>query len=112
MDKNRLGPQLADAMRDFLIQMDVPDEDILIERRSRSTYENATESAKVLDRLNINSVILVTEATHLERSLRCFRAQGIAVTTRVQRHELQPVLIGNQRHGREILSRRRDHIRA
>lgn len=79
VDPDRRGPHLGDAMRNFLVELAVNDEDILVEREARSTYENALKTAEILRSKNIESVVLVTEALHMERSVRCFRAQGIRV---------------------------------
>jgi uncharacterized SAM-binding protein YcdF (DUF218 family) len=77
VDPQREGPTLAEAMRDFMQQMGVPEQDLILETESRSTYENALYSAKVLGRRGVEKIILVTDATHLDRSTRCFAAQGI-----------------------------------
>jgi len=73
------GPTLAEAMRDFLLRHGVAQGDLLIEDRSRTTYENAAETAKLLRRRVIGKVVLVTDALHLLRAQRCFEAQGIEV---------------------------------
>ena len=77
---NRKGPFLAEAMQDFMLQLGISKEDILLETRSRTTFENALYSANVLGDHQIKSVILVTDATHLHRGVLCFEAQGIKAT--------------------------------
>jgi uncharacterized SAM-binding protein YcdF (DUF218 family) len=74
---DREGPTLAEAMRDFMLQLGVPQDDLILENESRSTYENAVHSAEVLRRREISNVLLVTDATHLDRSIACFAAQDI-----------------------------------
>ena len=71
---------LAAVMRDLLIQFGVEDQDIVLEDSSRSTYENAVEAAQILRQRGINDVVLVTDAPHLPRAVRCFAAQGLRVT--------------------------------
>jgi uncharacterized SAM-binding protein YcdF (DUF218 family) len=66
-------------MRDFLVQLEVPAADILVEDRSRTTWENAVEAHKVLKPLGIHKILLVTDAAHLCRAERCFRNQGMEV---------------------------------
>lgn len=73
------GPASADAMSDFLITQGVPKEDILVEGRSRTTYQNAVESCKLLRKHEIGTTMLVTDAGHLPRGVGCFRRQGIEV---------------------------------
>jgi uncharacterized SAM-binding protein YcdF (DUF218 family) len=73
------GPPLAHLMRDFLVQLGVDANDILVEDQSRTTYENAVETRKLLGQQGIEKIILVTEATHLYRAERCFRHVGFDV---------------------------------
>jgi uncharacterized SAM-binding protein YcdF (DUF218 family) len=72
-------PTLSAVMREFLTGHGVRDGDVIVEDRSRSTYENAVESARLLKARGLRKVILVTDAAHMERSVRCFRKQGVAV---------------------------------
>ncbi len=80
VDPNRLGPTLADAMADlFRERFGIDDKHLLIESNSRTTYENAVESCRLLKEKGLNRIALVTDATHLHRSTLCFRKQGIEV---------------------------------
>jgi uncharacterized SAM-binding protein YcdF (DUF218 family) len=72
-------PPCADLMAALLRQLGVKESDLLIENTSRTTYENAVESRKLLDKLAAGKVILVTEGIHLHRAALCFRKQGVAV---------------------------------
>lgn len=73
------GPALAVAMRDFLVQLGVKPSDIVVEDNSRTTYENAVESQNLLDKLGVTRIVLVTDATHMPRAVRCFRRRGLEV---------------------------------
>ena len=79
VDPESSGPSCADLMCDFLVKLGVDASDLRVEPNSRSTYENAVECRKLLDRQGIKKVILVTEATHMARAVLCFRKQGIDV---------------------------------
>ena len=70
-------PTVAEAMREFLISLGVAPADIILEEQSRSTYENAVESSRLLDKRGLTKVILVTDAYHMARSMACFRKQGL-----------------------------------
>jgi uncharacterized SAM-binding protein YcdF (DUF218 family) len=70
------GPALAEVMRDFLLNLGVSASDILLEDQSRTTFENAVECRRILAPREIHRIVLVTDATHMYRSLRCFSAQG------------------------------------
>lgn len=69
------GPQKpADAMADLLVEWGVPREAILLERRSKNTYENALFSKELLAERGIRDVLVVTSAAHMPRSLAVFRS--------------------------------------
>jgi uncharacterized SAM-binding protein YcdF (DUF218 family) len=76
----------AELMRDFLVQLAVDPSDLWVEANSRSTYENAVESRKVLERQGVRKILLVTEAWHMRRASLCFRRQGIDVVPAACHH--------------------------
>jgi len=88
VEDERPGPALAVAMRDFLVRMGVRPEDILTEDGARSTYENAVNTRELLRPLDVDRVALVTDATHMNRASRCFRAQGIEVVPAACNHRV------------------------
>ena len=73
----KTGPVMAEVMRDFLVEQGVSAEDVIIENESRSTYENASKTAYLLKEKGIHSVLVVSDATHLIRGVRCFRKLGL-----------------------------------
>ena len=77
IDKLHPGITLAEAMRDFLLLLGVPKDDVVVEDRSRNTFENAIEASAWLRDHNINDIVVVTDAIHLWRTELCFRKQGI-----------------------------------
>jgi uncharacterized SAM-binding protein YcdF (DUF218 family) len=91
VDESRAGPQLAEAMKTLMMQLGVPAKDILLEPNSRSTYENAVESARILKEQNVQRIVLVTDAAHLPRAIRCFRRQGIEVVPWGCRYRARPL---------------------
>ena len=53
---------------------------ILLEKKARNTYENAVFTRKMLDSLRLpRTVILVTSAMHMPRSVAVFRKAGLSV---------------------------------
>jgi uncharacterized SAM-binding protein YcdF (DUF218 family) len=73
------GPTVAEVMRDTLVTLGVAEADILVETRSTSTYENAVQAAELLRRENAETVLLVTDARHMPRSVLCFDKQQVDV---------------------------------
>lgn len=68
---------LAEGMAAVLIRLGVPRERILLEPWSRTTRENAHFSAMILEQLDIDTVVVVTNALHVPRSLAEFRRAGV-----------------------------------
>lgn len=65
----------------FLMVAGVRPNDIILERRSRNTHENALFTAQVLrKRFNTNKCVLVTSAWHMRRAVGCFQKEGVQVT--------------------------------
>lgn len=52
---------------------------VLIETRSRNTWENAAYSAAILRRRRIDTILLVTNAAHQSRAVMAFKAHGLNV---------------------------------
>lgn len=72
------GPE-AHAMLQFLIDLGVPEDRVLLETRSGTTRENALETAGLLEARGIERVLLVTSAEHMRRAEATFRAAGVSV---------------------------------
>lgn len=71
------GLQEALQFRSVLIDNGIPANDILVDSISKNTYENAIESKKVLDQHpELDSVLLVTSALHMNRAEACFLKAG------------------------------------
>lgn len=72
------GPTESLAMKELAVRLGVPAAAVLVEDRSRTTYENARESRRVLgDR---RSILLVTSAYSVPRATALFKQQGFQVT--------------------------------
>jgi uncharacterized SAM-binding protein YcdF (DUF218 family) len=70
-------PEAVTAQR-FFIANGVAPERLVLEGGSRNTDENASETAALLDG-SVGTVLLVTSAFHMPRSVGLFRAQGVNV---------------------------------
>ncbi len=67
----------ADVMAEFARNVGVPGDAIVVERASRTTYENAVEVTKVLREWGFRRALLVTDPTHMYRSQLAFQRQGV-----------------------------------
>jgi len=69
----------AEITRSLLLSLGMPDSQMLIEKQSRNTYENAVYS-KALAKPQPGQVwLLVTSSFHMPRAVGCFRAVGFDV---------------------------------
>ena len=66
----------AEAMTNVLIEIDIPDERIILEPRSQNTYEQALNVSELLEEHGVAEFVLVTSPTHMHRALSVFAAQG------------------------------------
>lgn len=69
----------ATDMALLLQRLGVPAEAIIEEGKSLNTRENAVFTKEILDRRNINEIILVTSGYHMPRAKKVFEKLGIAV---------------------------------
>lgn len=68
----------ADTMRRFLVNLGVSEERLVLEGASRNTAENASFTRETLREWE-GSLVLVTSAYHMARSVGLYRQEGIAV---------------------------------
>ena len=67
----------AENILPFLIRLGIPKKDILIEKESRNTHENALFSKDILKN-RPGKYLLITSAFHMKRAKACFDKVGIA----------------------------------
>lgn len=67
-------PSEAEAMREMLRVVGVPDDAMRLESRSRNTRENASFSVPMVKEVSARRVLLVTSALHMPRALATFEA--------------------------------------
>jgi len=71
------GPIEAVEMKRLALRLGVPEDAIVVEDRSRTTYENAVGVKGILGHA---SILLVTSASHVPRAVGLFRKQGLETT--------------------------------
>ena len=71
----------AEAMKRYLLEQGIPEEDIILEDQSATTYENLVNSARILKAGEGNKyTALVTSNYHVYRALRYCRRIGLPCT--------------------------------
>lgn len=73
------GLSEAQAMAELLEQLGVDRSLILIEDRSRNTFENARHVAEIFKAKGFGSGLLVTSANHMPRAMETFRKAGLVL---------------------------------
>jgi uncharacterized SAM-binding protein YcdF (DUF218 family) len=64
----------AEKVKTFLLSLEIPEKDIIIESLSRNTHENAKYTMEWLKKHDPKAkCILVTSASHMKRAFGCFR---------------------------------------
>ena len=62
-------PTESYAARDYALQSGVPLQDILIEQKSHTTYENILYAKQVADANSIRKVLIVSDPLHMKRAV-------------------------------------------
>lgn len=73
------GPDAGSAVESYLTRAGIAPERILIEHRSRNTYENALFTRAMLQPKPGETWLLVTSAAHMPRAMGTFRRAGLDV---------------------------------
>ena len=70
-------PAEADVARAYGMQQGVPGERILVENKSRSTYENLLQARELLRGAGLHTVLLVSDPLHMQRAMQIAHDLGI-----------------------------------
>lgn len=64
------GLDISEAQweKDYLLELGVDEEDILLENKSKDTFQNLEFSKKIMDENNMKSAIVVSNSFHLRRA--------------------------------------------
>ena len=80
----------ASLMRDELVKLGVPAHRILIEERSRNTYDHGIYVPELLRPHGVDRYVLVTSGTHMRRAAAVFTARGLKVVPSVAANRTDP----------------------
>lgn len=70
-------PAEADVARAYGLQQGVPGERILVENKSRSTYQNLLQARDLLRGAGLRTVLLVSDPLHMQRAMHIAQDLGI-----------------------------------
>ena len=88
----------ADTTADLLVEWGVPRDAILVERESRTTYEDAVNTKAMLDARGIDGpVLLVTSAAHMRRSMAVFESAGLRAIPAATDYDADGLDLGDPR---------------
>lgn len=86
------GYNEADFIGNNLRELDIPAEDIFLEKRSRNTRENASFSKAILDSAGLRGpYVLITSAIHMPRAKKIFEKRNIPVVPYPCNYKVLPV---------------------
>lgn len=71
------GRPEADELRDVMIMAGVPETDIVVERESDNTHQNAVNVKAILENETGENCLLITSAFHMRRAAGCFKKVGL-----------------------------------
>jgi uncharacterized SAM-binding protein YcdF (DUF218 family) len=62
-------PSEADAARTYAVANGIPAQDILVEQKSHTTYENLVNAKQLADANSLKTVLLVSDPMHMRRAM-------------------------------------------
>ena len=68
------GARLREIFPQWLFYGNLSEKDVILEKRSRTTYGNAQQSFPIVDALHCYDIILITSRLHMYRALRIFHS--------------------------------------
>jgi uncharacterized SAM-binding protein YcdF (DUF218 family) len=80
----------AEAAASTLAKLGMPDEMVIMEGTSRTTWENARETARILAERGASRIALVTSAYHMPRAMLAFAHSGISAIPAPTGYESEP----------------------
>jgi uncharacterized SAM-binding protein YcdF (DUF218 family) len=99
---NSNEPTEAAAARSYALSNGVPAQDILVEQKSHTTYENIVYAKQVADANNLKKVLLVSDPMHMKRAITMAKDVGLDAspsptpTTRYQGWRTQLTELGRE----------------
>ena len=67
------GMKESEWSKSFLLNLEVKEKDIILEKSSRNTMENAQKTAMLIKKEKLKKSLIITSAQHMRRALFCFK---------------------------------------
>jgi len=99
---NNNEPSESSGARRYAVERGIPEEDILIEESSHTTYENLFYAKQVADAQHLKTVLIVSDPLHMKRAMLMARDMGLEAypsptpTTRYQSVRSQRGLLAHE----------------
>lgn len=74
---NRNEPTESSAARRYAVERGIPEESILVEESSHTTYENLFYAKRVADAQHLKTVLIVSDPLHMKRAVAMARDIGL-----------------------------------
>tara|TARA_B100000508_G_scaffold55003_2_gene42638 strand:- start:41912 stop:42583 length:672 start_codon:yes stop_codon:yes gene_type:complete len=76
------GLHESEQLKELLVRWGIPENDLIIEGKSKNTAQNAQETAALLSKSypHFSSFMLITSAKHMKRAKACFDKEGLDTT--------------------------------
>jgi uncharacterized SAM-binding protein YcdF (DUF218 family) len=74
---NRGEPTESSAARQYALQSGIPVDDILIEEKSHTTYENILYAKQIADAQGVQTVLIVSDPLHMKRAVEMANDMGM-----------------------------------
>ena len=79
----------AEAARRWMVSEGIPEEDLLLEEKSRYTHENFLFAKEIMEREGLSTALVVSDPLHMKRAMLCagdFGVEGYPSPTRTTRY--------------------------
>ena len=67
------GKTESELMKEYLVILGIPENEIITESGSRNTIENARNVSRILNKTKVNSILIVTSYIHMKRCYTAFK---------------------------------------
>ena len=67
----------SEIAKNYALEKNIPEEDIIIEKKSTNTYQNIVEAKKIVDKLSVDNVLIISDPYHMKRAMKLANSIGL-----------------------------------